>query len=477
LQLTTTRETRRLIDIVARLGGDQIEVLEAEDKQYVDFVFGDVPCFAYLKDGGTRIRGSVILDDLDVGTEAEAWVSRQPQPESGQLETTDGQEGDRLLRILFERTIEDAVLDADPLHKEAQVYAAHWRDRIDMIPDGVDGAFVVPGDPRDVVPANGWLLLGDGASFPSKQDLLDDTRRSQTGIFDYLWTTSKQTDVGDLMLIYYIAPRKAAHFIARAASRAFFDRDIEVNTEKDVANEQWWCYITPPIEIEPIPYMTLRKLAGGHLPLRGRSGVYLRPDVVATMPIKAKKPVDGPALEQVFRTPVGRADLPRPDAITAELWSSLASGALGLESQVEQYLVEPLLRLTLSQDPRSAWKKSFKIGRTVADYVVLRDSAPHCVIEVKLAVRESPGGVWANSKDFQQVRRYADALSCSSALVDANRIYLIERGADEPHRIVDRRHATAEDLKAFSAHFTAAPRRDPVVSRPTGGGPPERVGS
>jgi hypothetical protein len=61
-----------------------------------------------------------------------------------------------------------------------------------------------------------------------------------------------------------------------------------------------------------------------------------------------------------------------------------------------------------------------------------------------------------HSRDFQQVRGHADVLACRSALIDANRIYLIEQGAPEPRRTVDRRGATAEDLREIGAHFSGA---------------------
>lgn len=444
-----------LVDMVVSLGGEPIEV---DDPHSVDFLLGDVACFVYLKDGGSRLRGTVILDDLaDVDVaEAEAWVARQPQPESGLLEVSALADGSRLLRILFERSVDGVGLAADPLLEEAQVYAECWRDRL-AVEANESGrpAFVIPGDLRDLEPANAWLLLGDQGSFPSPQALRDAQVRGQANVFEYHWTTSKQTDVGDLVLIYFTEPRRAAHFVARAASRAFFDREIGVNAEKKVADEQWWCFITPPVEIEPIPVATLRRLADGHLPLHGKSGVYLRPEVVAHLPIIVKRPQDATELDRVLRLPVGRADLPHPDMITAELWTSLASGVFDLESQVEQYVVEPLLRLALTGKPAATWEKSRKIGRTVADYVVLVNDAVTCVIEVKLAVRQSPDRIWANSKDFQQVRRYADALGCRSALVDANRIYLIDQGAVEPNRIIERRGATAQDFEVIGAHLGA----------------------
>jgi hypothetical protein len=250
--------------------------------------------------------------------------------------------------------------------------------------------------------------------------------------------------------------------VARAASRAFFDTSLDGGEGRNFAREQWWCYLTPLIEIEPIPLATLQHLADGFLPLRGKAGTYLRPDFVCSLPVTAKRDRDKAALQRVLQPVVGLPDFPSPDSITAETWRTIASGALPsqelkkrqpLEKQVELYMVEPLLRLTLSEEVGMGWQKSYRVGRKVTDYVVTRDGVPVCVIEAKVAVRKARHGGWSDSKDFQQVRGYADALACSSALIDANRIYLINAHAAEPHLIFDRRDCSIEDLKVIGDHL------------------------
>jgi len=67
-----------------------------------------------------------------------------------------------------------------------------------------------------IPPTNAWLLIGDEASFPTASDLRDNRRRPLTD--DQIWTGSKQTQPGDLLFFYFVAPRKAIHFAARAAS-------------------------------------------------------------------------------------------------------------------------------------------------------------------------------------------------------------------------------------------------------------------
>jgi hypothetical protein len=74
-------------------------------------------------------------------------------------------------------------------------------------------------------------------------------------------------------------------------------------------------------------------------------------------------------------------------------------------------------------------------------------------VEVKLALREAPDGIWENSPDFRQVRGYADSLHTSSILIDANRICLIDYQAPYPRRIIDRRHATPTDLADIVTHI------------------------
>jgi len=372
------------------------------------------------------------------------------------LDTGPSGNGDEhYVSIAFERSVAGVGLGQDSLPEECRAYAEGWRNRVDVVrPEGSPGGVhAVQDDPRDRPPQNAWVLFGDEKSFPTKTELAQWQARGSAGIFECEWTVSKQADVGDLVLIYFVSKRKAVHFVARVASRAFCSREVSVNAETRVAKEQWWCFLTPPIEIEPIPYSVLRDLAGGYLTLRGRSGRYLRPEVVGGLPVVAQRVQNAGELERVFQAPTGRADLPPARDITAASWRSIAAGALDLESQVEEYLVEPLLRMCLGASRGMSWEKSFRVGSKVADYAVLKDGSPTCVVEVKLAVRESPDGVWENSKDFQQLRGYADSLECPGVLIDANRIYLIDGRASAPHRVVVRSETTDRDFAEIKDHI------------------------
>lgn len=449
--ISTNRGIEELIDTVVRFGGTEVEV----DGHTVQFFIGDVPCMAYVKDGGNRLRGTAYLDTAPTEGVG-AWVARQPQPESGLLELAamPGREHQHMLRILFERAIGWPDMDNDPLYEEVMIYADAWRERLDIeAVEDYSAPFVLPGDPRDTEPANAWLLFGDSAAYPTRKEVQADERRGDAGIFEWLWTTAKQTEVGDLVFCYFITPHKAAHFVARTASRAFFDREIGVNANQEVADAQWWCLLTTPIEIEPIPVEVLRDCADGFLPLRGRSGLYLRPEVVAALPVVARYPEDAAALARVLCTPVGNPDLPDPANVSRQEWRSIASGAMKLEKHVEQYIVEPMLRLLLESEPSLTHQRSYRIGAKVADYVVSGPEGPRCVLEVKLALREASEGIWEHSPDFLQVRGYADSLNTGSILIDANRICLIDNQAPSPWRIIDRRHATPTDLADIATHI------------------------
>lgn len=443
---------QRLADFMTAFGAEEVT---AQPNRGVDFYLAAVPGFAYVKDGEQRIRGSIFLDELDDGAEARAWVARQPQPEASVLEVA--RVGETwLLRILFERHLDAADLDEDPLYEEVKVYASAWDARVDV--EVIDHAepFRVTGDPVDLSPQNAWLLLGDEASFPSPSTLRSDAARGALGVFEWEWTTSKLTQTGDLVFFYFTAPRKAVHFVARAASRAFFSRDIPVNAQRAVANEQWWGYFTAPIEIEPIPYETLRGLAAGHLLLRGRSGVYLRSDLVDGLTVLAKDPADQAQLERIVRTPTGLSDLPAPAMMTLDEWSRLGAGALALEKQVEQHIVEPLLNFALA-GTSFRWERQYRIGPGIADYAILGPDKPACVVEAKLAVRLARDADWTNCKDFQQARRYAADLGCRAMLIDANRIYLIDAGADAPYTIIERSQVSQTAISTIAAHLTQAP--------------------
>ena len=80
------------------------------------------------------------------------------------------------------------------------------------------------------------------------------------------------------------------------------------------------------------------------------------------------------------------------------------------------------------------------------DFVFEHDDAPALAIEVKLTVLKPASGVWADSRDFQQLRRYMSDLDLPGLLVDAQRLLLVRRGADVPFAEIVRSEATWGDI-------------------------------
>jgi hypothetical protein len=191
--------------------------------------------------------------------------------------------------------------------------------------------------------------------------------------------------------------------------------------------------------------------------MRGRSGRYIPPTTVTRLIEAVGAANMTPELEAVLRTPVGLADLPKPAETTFDQWRNIADGALPLEATVEEHIVEPLFRLALRDQPALRLQKRLTIaGVGVADYGILSGSGPCAVVEVKSAVRKRPNSNWLDCPDFQQIRRYADALGCPSVLIDSRHTYLIAPYADAPHRVIERRTATRADIGALTEHLVDA---------------------
>lgn len=302
-------------------------------------------------------------------------------------------------------------------------------------------------------PINAWLLIGDEASFPTQQELAAQRSGRMSDLL--LWTAPRQAQRGDLMLIYFMDPRKAIHFAARALYPPIFDPNIEVNALKRVDPHQWWTRLTPLVETPAISYSTLRKLHDGHLILKGKPSNYLTPRVVDAL-LAMMGDLDDEA-RLVLKRPTGSPELPDPGKVTFRQWRAMADGPLRLEALVEQYVVEPLLRLCLSGDERLTWRKAVRIpGAGVADYGVFLGSKLLCVIEVKIGIRLMPNLDFSESPDFAQVLRYASAADVPALLIDSSKVLLIDQAARAPRMWIDRHTATEDDLKAIRAHVGGA---------------------
>lgn len=447
--MTTLNSAKsELTDLAVALGGRNAEHGPAR----ILFNLDDVVVEANAKDGATRLR---IRANLGYAERAlvETWTARQPQPASGQLQIVNHEDGSAEPRLVFERPVRDNDWPVDPMGAEIHAYATAWEND-DVVQPGLApaGSYAVRDDPRDLDPSSAWLLIGDHAAFPDPEELANLRDESSAGIFDCLWTAAKQTVVGDLALIYFMAPIKAVHFVARAASSAFFARDVKVNADVEVADEQTWAYFTALIAIKPIPFRAVQEACDGHLILRGRSGKFLRPETISALTFIATNPDEQEELDRIVATPVGLADLPHPSSIDLDLWVDIAAGALPLEAQVETYIVEPLLR-NLLPDVDVDWSRQYRIATGVVDYLLTRAGQTIAAIEVKLAMPAPPSGDWSATAEFRQIRRYIDELQVPGLLIDAHRVMLIAPGAPGPSNDIQRRTADSGDFKAIREHI------------------------
>ena len=305
-----------------------------------------------------------------------------------------------------------------------------------------------------IPPTNAWLLIGDEKSFPTESSLQDMRRRPLSD--DDIWTGSKQTQPGDLLFFYFMTPRKAIHFAARAASYPFFDSEIGVNAKGLVDPNQWWMKFTPLIEVTPVSFKTISNLMDGYLNLHGKPSHYLPPKVVREILNRAVDPDQMSEDERlVFQEPVGSPDLPDLARMGFADWKRMADGPLKAERMVELYVVEPLLQLALPKRSSVRVQKShrLKVGIGITDYTIFDCDIPRSVIEVKLGVRVPSDGDWSRSPDMKQVLRYARELDVAAALIDSNKIFLIPRGASEPSVRIERDRATADDLRTIGRHL------------------------
>lgn len=302
-------------------------------------------------------------------------------------------------------------------------------------------------------------MLGDTASFPSTEEQVHELGAGWSGVHERMWTAAKQTATGDLLLFYFMAPRKEVCFVARAASPAFFDPEAHVMANRTVRDEQWWCFTTPLIAIQPIKLSDLRGAAPG-LNLRGRSGRYLRPDTIDQLNFLAADARLQEEIEDVVVRPHGSPDLPPdPAQVTLARMRAIASGALKLEAHVEQHIVEPLVRLAIGDLEHHGLVRQYRIGRRSADYVVIdRDDHVTCVIEAKLVIRKNALIPWSDCSDFQQLSWYTTHVQANGILVDAHRLHLVRRAEGAPFTTLERASLTSEDLRVLRAHLLGQPQ-------------------
>lgn len=302
-------------------------------------------------------------------------------------------------------------------------------------------------------PRNAWLLLGDDASFPTGDDLRE--QRHPTAPLLPVWTSPKQIQPGDLVFLYFIAPRKAVHFVTRAHSGAVYDPSMEVNALKKVDAGQWWVDLGPLVPIQPVPFRTLREAHGGALILQGKPTNYLTPRVVEQL-IDSLGTLDQEQ-QRVLQLPTGDPHLPDPSTMTLGQLRDVAAGALKLEKMVEHYVVEPLLRLCFGQSDEYRVEPQFRIPKAgIADYALFSNDALAGMVEVKIGIRFRADGDVEGSPDLQQLRRYCEAAGVPGLLIDANSIHAVDFDSSRPIMSWDRAQLGSSDLVEIRSLFEAA---------------------
>ena len=285
--------------------------------------------------------------------------------------------------------------------------------------------------PKRQGPRSAWIVMGNERSWLGIDDL-NEIRRDR---WRWIWNTSPHCEEGDLLFFYYVAPRKAVHFLAHAACAPYFERAENAVAEHNP--HQWWVALSDIVAITPISFARLCKAAnganGGLLNLRGQSGKYLRTDAANELLSEAtiEYPLDQ-AASNAIRIPVHRGGLPEIATMDLAQIAAIPSGLLKVESHVEEYVVDPLLRLMGAGTPGWRVNHQVRVGRGIADRVVEHAGQPVCVVEVKRRIRLGQGRDWACCADVEQADGYASRLDVGFLLIDSDLIAGFAAGARQP---------------------------------------------
>jgi len=442
------------------MGGKDVEI---HHPNLVEFSALGTVVLANLKEGEARvrIRSYFLADAAPQDLDTLEWIARQPSPRSGLLEVEsylqDEIEYDNA-RLVFERPISSPV--DSYVESDIALFVEAWRTG-EVAADAQANLTQIWLEPDWSAPQNAWLLIGDECAYPGGEETEVFRRHGDVGIYDNLWTVSKNARLGDLVVIYFVAPRRAAHFVARLASNPYWRDNVKPDAKTKIVDRQWWADLTPLVEIEPIPSDRFVAAHDGHFRFKGRYGHYLRPSVVDRLEIVAKHTAQRSLVGQIALSPVGLSELPEPEQMTFEQWRDIASGALTLEAQVSEYVVEPFLKRNILLTLVGGWEREYKVTRGSVDFVILGNALtqdyelPIAAIEVKLAIQRPSDGLWLGSPDFRQLRRYMDDLGVPGLLIDANTILLVDKGADAPYIEIQRSDPAGEDLAAAFNDFQA----------------------
>jgi hypothetical protein len=209
------------------------------DEDILELEYDGFLVTAAATDGHCRVRVSFDLGPVAAADAAE-WVrSAQPlSPAYLEVYSDDAADDRPHVWAAFERPAAAHDWATDPLLK----HAAELRDALEQLREVrvPVGDQVLFGDPVGVPPASAWLLMGTGAAVLTEAEDAGMRDEARYGMYENSWTAAKQTAVGDLLMVYFTAPDKAVRYVARAASDAFYSSDIAVNSDREVAQFQWW---------------------------------------------------------------------------------------------------------------------------------------------------------------------------------------------------------------------------------------------
>ena len=307
-------------------------------------------------------------------------------------------------------------------------------------------------------PRSAWLLVGDSASFYTDDKLRRAQRRYLSGRPDR-WTCSPRIEIGDVLFLYFMAPRKSINFVCRAISRPYFDRNEEVSAEwdRDVSEYQWWVDHTPPVSVEPISFKTINEFMGGSLNLRGRSGKFI--DHAAANRILASAKVLFTPLAETAKASLGRVvggtGMPNPRTMSLRQLRAIPSANLRLEREVEQYVVEPLLRFCGIPKGALTATRQMRTQEGIPDYVIANSERTLAVVEVKQRIAAPRLFKWTAVANYQQLCRYAGHFGCKGMLVDCDQVILFSRPRMQFFRRYERRFLTIAQVKEIRGFLLA----------------------
>ncbi len=289
-------------------------------------------------------------------------------------------------------------------------------------------------------PRRAWLLIGSDQSFLDEEDLATIWRDPDHGWF---WNGSPHIRRGDTVLIYYIAPRKAAHFVGRVnAIPEKTGWSVEAND--GIRRAQNWFPLADLVEVAPLPFEEICRTAGELLILKGQSGKYLRPETANTILSRVRvlrAPPDDPAGRRALDPlPIGI----EPGLLTLADLCALDPRTMVVEQEVERLVVEPLLRL--ADVPPAMWRRRVPAGGGIADYLVGHASRSTAVIEVKHQIPPAPRGSWEHRLELRQARRYTQSRDAAVVLIDRTSIFGFEPRQDVPALAIERAALTPAHL-------------------------------